>query len=556
MPRICHPLLGFLAILVGCRATPGHDPHDPYDSGGSLLPEQAAYDVIAYDLAVEIFPDRKAIRGTLTATARVGSPISWFVLDLDPLLDVSSVEAARGGGTLGFERRGGRLWIALGTTRQPGETVAVKVAYGGTPREAVRAPWDGGFTWAKTPSGAHWIATTCQGEGADVWWPVKDHVSDEPDSMEIHITVPEPLVAASNGRLDRVEDHGDGRRTYHWHVSTPINAYNVALNIAPYETIEGELTSVAGETFAVTFWVLPEDVERGRVLFEEILAHLRFYEETVGPYPFRADKYGVAQTPHMGMEHQTIIAYGGKFDNATMTIGVDWGFDVLHHHELSHEWWGNLVTNADWKDMWLHEGFGTYMQCLYIEKTQGGERYREYLRSLLPRISNVGPLASRESLSASGVYGGDIYFKGAWVLHTLRFLIGDDALRTALRRMAYPTPELEKVTDGGQCRFATTDDFVLLVERITGGDLGWFFEVYARQPELPRLHTRRRGGRLELRWDVPDEMSFPMPIEVRLGEDTRRVEIPAGGATIDVPEGSVPVVDPDAWVLRQNLLEH
>ena len=329
MPRICHPLIGFLALLValaGCRATPGHDLHDPYDSGGSLLPEQAAYDVISYDLAVEVFPDRKAIRGTLTATARVGSPISWFVLDLDPLLDVSSIEDASGGGTLDFERRGGRLWIALGTTRQPGEMVAVKVAYGGTPREAKTPPWDGGFTWAKTPSGAHWIATTCQGEGADVWWPVKDHVSDEPDSMEIHITVPEPLVAASNGRLDRVEDHEDGRRTYHWRVSTPINAYNVALNIAPYETIEGELTSVAGETFAVTFWVLPEDVERGRVLFEEILAHLRFYEETVGPYPFRADKYGVAQTPHLGMEHQTIIAYGGKFNNAAMTGGVDWGW--------------------------------------------------------------------------------------------------------------------------------------------------------------------------------------------------------------------------------------
>jgi len=182
--------------------------------------------------------------------------------------------------------------------------------------------------------------------GADVWWPNKDHVSDKPDSMTIRITVPEPLVVASNGRLEQVEEHGDGTRTYHWFVSTPISNYNVALNIAPYVVIQEEYESVTGETFPVMFYVLPESLEDGRALMPEILAHLRWFEETLGPYPFRADKYGVAQTPYLGMEHQSIIAYGANFDNGAMTGGVDWGFDALHHHELSHEWWGNLVTNS------------------------------------------------------------------------------------------------------------------------------------------------------------------------------------------------------------------
>jgi len=164
-------------------------------------------------------------------------------------------------------------------------------------------------------------------------------------------------------------------RTYHWHVSNPINVYNVALNIAPYRVIEDEMESVAGDVFPIQFYVLPEDYEKGLELFEEIKDHLAFYEEYVGPYPFRSDKYGVAQTPHLGMEHQTIIAYGAGFDNTSMTRGTDLGFDALHHHELAHEWWGNLVTNADWSDMWLHEGFGSYMQPLYREYLLGAESY-------------------------------------------------------------------------------------------------------------------------------------------------------------------------------------
>ena len=470
-----------------------------------MLPEQAAYDVLTYDLALTVNPERQNIAGSLTVSARVSSPLSWFVLDLDPRFDVSSVtdeDAAEK--ELFFEFRGARLWIKPTSTIQPRTTITYKVTYRGSPRIAPNPPWDGGFQWERTESGDHWIATSCQMIGADMWWPVKDHVSDEPESMKLHIRVPEPLVVASNGRLENVEQHGDGTRTYHWNISNPINSYNVALNIAPYRIIEDTYTSVAGDTFPLQFFVLPEDYEKGLELFEEIKEHLAFYEKLLGPYPFRSDKYGVAQTPHLGMEHQTIIAYGAGFDNTSMTGGNDLGFDALHHHELAHEWWGNLVTNAEWSDMWLHEGFGSYMQPLYREQLFGKDSYKEAMMQQRRGIQNVKALAPVEVLSSQEIYAGhDIYSKGSWVLHTLRFLVGDETFFKILRRQAYPDPAMEYVTDGSQTRFGTTSDFQQLAEDIYGKDLSWFFETYVRNPDLPEIKIIRDGTTASIFWTHP-----------------------------------------------------
>ncbi len=518
-----------------------------YDTGGQLMSEQAAYNAKFYDLSLQVFPDERRIAGKLRAEVQVVHPMNWFVLDLDTLLTVALVR--EGNQVRNFHRQGGKLWIDLGLTRQPGEYIKAEIAYGGAPRIAPRAPWDGGFNWSRTPSGAHWIATSCQGEGADLWWPVKDHVSDEPDSMALHIRVPDPLVVASNGRLRQVEKHNDNTSTYHWFVSNPINTYNVALNIAPYRTIEGELASVAGDTFPVVFYVLPEDFEKGEKLFPEILDHLRFFEKICGPYPFRADKYGVAQTPHLGMEHQTIIAYGANFSNRSMTGGRDWGFDALHQHELAHEWWGNLVTNSDWRDMWLHEGFGSYMQPLYAEHLFGKAKYQEYMSSMR-RFANNLPIAPRESKTGKEIYRAPIYAKGAWVLHNLRFLIGDDAFFRALRRMAYPDPALEKIKDGRQTRFANTDDFVRICEAESGMKLDWFFEVYTRQAALPKLHSKIEDGKLLLRWESPlPGTAFPMPVEVAVGKNRYRIEVPESGFAMPLGKKDQPVVDPDSWLL-------
>jgi len=546
-----------LALFLLALARPAASQQvDIYDSGGPLLPEQAAFDVTFYDLALRVNPADSSISGAGTTVARIVTPTRHLVLDLDTTFAVSGVTSpGSGGGTpLRWERRGGRLWIDLGAPRAAGEEVAVRVAYAGRPRVAPRAPWDGGFVWAQTRDGQPWIATAVQGQGPDVWWPAKDHVSDEPDSMAIRVTVPEPLVAATNGRLRGTERNGDGTITYDWFVSTPVNAYNVALNIAPYVVVREELESVAGGTFPVVFYVLPEDEARGRAFFPEILDHLRFFERTLGPYPFRADKYGVAQTPHLGMEHQTIIAYGAGFDNGAMTGGIDFGFDALHHHELAHEWWGNLVTNADWKDMWLHEGFGSYMQPLYVEHTTGKRAYHEYMASQRQGFVNAAPVAPRESRTAGQIYfdsGSDIYGKGSWVLHTLRWVVGDSAFFRSLRRMAYPDPALEQASDGRPARFATTDDFLRIAEEASGQELGWLFEVYLRQPVLPRLVAERADGAVRLRWEVAGGLPFPMPVEVEVNGERRRVEMPGGRAELRVPAAARVMVDPDAWVLRE-----
>ncbi len=543
------------SLLLGCGMPLCAQSVDIMDSGGPLLPEQAAYDVTYYDLDVTVDPDERAIAGVLTAEANVVNPIRYLVLDLDTVFTISAIDVLDAHGaarSVSFERQVGRLWIDLGRGYEAGEPVRVRVRYAGKPREADNPPWGGGFTWTQTASGEPWIATSLQGEGADLWWPVKDHPSDEPDSMAIHITVPGTLVAASNGRLRGVTENEGGTKTYHWFISTPINNYNVALNIAPYRTIEGTFRSITGEEVPATFWVLPEAYEKGQKLFPQILDHLAYFEKMLGPYPFRADKYGVAHTPYLGMEHQTIIAYGSNFSDEP------WGYDWLHFHELAHEWWGNLVTAADWKDFWLHEGLAEYMQALYSEELFGEEAYHKVISGFKSNLLNIQPVAPRESQTTDQVYfigaqkgvsNNDIYYKGAVVLHTLRYLIGDEAFFTLLRRFAYPTPEMERVTDGSQTRFVDTEDFTRLAEEVSGRDLDWFFEVYLRQPALPVLKQERVGDGLRLSWETPNDLPFPMPIDVKIGNRVQRIEMSGGEAVI--PAGQNITVDPEGWVLRK-----
>ena len=514
------------------------------------MPEQAAYDVKEYELTLEVNPKDSSIQGFVQIKAQIVHPIYWFVLDIDTVFDIESVTELREGDMVfirEFHQEIGKLWIDLTNTRNPGEMIDITVHYSGKPRIAKRPPWDGGFTWSQTKDGSPWIATTCQGEGADLWWPNKDHVSDKPDRMGLHITVPEGLVLASNGKLIDTKLNNNGTVTYDWQVSTPISNYNISLNIAPYKVIEGEFKSVSGNTFPVYFWVLPESYKDGKKFFTQILDHLRFFEELLGPYPFQADKYGVVQTPHLGMEHQTIIAYGANFSNSSMT-GFDWGFDALHQHELAHEWWGNLVTNSDWRDMWLHEGFGTYMQPLYVEYLFDQEAYHKAM-SEMRYFGNTRTIAPREITSANEIYKAPIYAKGAWILHNLRYVIGDEAFFKALKNMAYPNLEDNPVMDGRQVRFATTDDFLHIAEKASGQELDWFFEVYLRQPRLPVLYSLVENGNLNLRWKSPENLPFPMPVEVKIGNSIKRYDIPEKGLTINLKKGDKPEVDPNRWLL-------
>jgi aminopeptidase N len=311
--------------------------------------------------------------------------------------------------------------------------------------------------------------------------------------------------------------------------------------------------SVSGKSLPVTFWVLPEDYDKGAGLAKQVKEFLSFYEEYLGPYPFRDEKLGIAQTKHLGMEHQTIIAYGNNFKNN------DDGFDGLMLHELGHEWWGNMVTASDWRDMWLHEGFQSFMDTLYVERLHGKDAYLKSMSSRMKSLRNKQPVAPRESRTTTEIYmagpdylnsDGDIYGKGAVILHTLRYLIGDKAFFKALRTMAYPDPRMEKLTDGHQTRFANTDDFLHIVEKESGMELGWFFEVYLRHFELPKLISETSGNQVRLRWEVPNGLSFPMPIEVKVGDMTKRIEMPDGVTSVVIKPGQTVVADPLNWILK------
>jgi aminopeptidase N len=302
----------------------------------------------------------------------------------------------------------------------------------------------------------------------------------------------------------------------------------------------------------MSFWVLPERLEDGKRQYAEFQRQLRFFEEILGPYPFRIDKYGVAHTPYLGMEHQSIIAYGSSFDLN------EYGFDWLHFHELAHEWWGNLISASDWRDFWIHEGFAVYMEALYAERLNGHDAYHRYLKRLHPLLNNEEAVAPLESRTTGEIYfarngkrsDNDIYYKGALILHTLRHLIGEEATHSMLRHLTYPDSTLERTVDGRQTRFVSTADFLSTVENVSGKDLGWFVDVYLRQPDLPKLKRHRDGDVLKLWWDTPNDLPFPMPIDVSIEGATRRVEMADGRAEIRVGEDADVEIDPIGWVLR------
>ncbi|WP_420456329.1 M1 family metallopeptidase [Rubrivirga sp.] len=540
----------------------------PNDSGLPLEPEQAAFDATYYSLDLAIDPVSRTLDGTLLMEARVVQPTAAVLLDLDAPLAVSSVREVAtvvGSGEevslpRAFERTGHRLRIRLGRTAQPGEGLRLRIAYGGTPREAPRPPWDGGFTWAETADGTPWIAVSCQIQGADLWWPVKDHPSDEADSVRVALTVPSDLRAISNGRWEGRTDHGDGTATERWFVSTPINNYGVSFGIGPYETVEMEYVSPIGYTATVPFFVIPERVEDARRQLPSLLADLAFLERTFGPYPWRADGYKILHTPYLGMEHQSLVAYGSTFeDNA-------FGFDWLHFHELAHEWWANLGSAPDWRDFWVHESFASYAEALRAEdvaRRAGADADSAYLAFMQGKRGGhrdaiaVAPRETRTTQQmyalADGRSNGDIYVKGAWVLHSLRYLIDDDPrFFDAMRSLLYPSVEAESVTDGRQARWVSTDDVLAAFSRAAGRDLSGAFEVYLRQPAPPRLAVDRSEGDVVLRWLVPEaagDAVFDMPVEVSVDGVVQRVAMPDGVGRFAASAGSTVKIDPNGRVL-------
>lgn len=514
------------------------------DSGGKLLPGQACYDVKHYDINLTIDPSEKAIGGSVKLTAAAVTDFREMIIDLDTTFTISDIELLNlPTNSLSYIYSPGKILVTFNKEVKAGSSFALAITYSGSPRIAKNPPWDDGFLWRKTKDNTDWITLTCQGGGADIWIPCKDHPGDEPDSVSLRFTYPDNLECIASGRFISLTDNKNGTKTSRWFVSNPINNYNIMFYLGPYKPIEYDYTSIAGGKIPFTVWVLPENYEKAKAHSVQFLQHMKVNEELCGPYPFRADKYAVVETPHLGMEHQTAIAYGfGWKDDPSFPI--DW----LHHHEFSHEWFGNLVTVKDWSDFWIHEGIGLYLQPLYLEKVYGKKEYIEYLRKY-KRIANKKPVAPRAELTSGEAYTGDIYNKGAWIVHTLRYYVGDDAFFKILRRWAYPTEEMERITDGRQCRNADTDEMMSIAEKYSGKKLDWFFEVYLRNAPIPKLHYSIEEGRLVLRWETVNNLPFELPVEVKSGDKISRVEMKNGKGEITLTNRNDFVIDPDEWIL-------
>jgi aminopeptidase N len=518
-------------------------------SGGPIDPDEAKEAFTHADLRFVVRPADEAIDGVATLTFTAKAAMTRLVVDLDRNLGPRAV--AIDGRTLprsAWRNPEGRLTIDLPRPVAPGSVVTARITYGGQPHIAEHAPWDDGAVWAKTPDGRTWFATTDEGYGCDLFWPCLDFPTGEPGSVDLHITVPKGLKAPSNGVLTGVDTLPDGRTTWNWHVEHP-NTYAIALNVAPYEVLHATYHSQYGNDIPMYYWYLSGEEEKAKQLFAEFAPTLDFYESVIGPYPFGAEKMGVVETPYLGMEHQTINGYGNGYKKTPS------GFDEIFQHEFGHEWFGNQLTAANWDDYWLHEGFEEYMQPLYGLWREGRARYDAMMLDQRNRIENKVPIVRGRVITEEEVYeptkggpGQDIYYKGAWVLHTLRNLIGDKDFYAATRLEVYGRTDPRPGNFAP--RYGSTNEFVANVDRVTGKDYAWFFNVYLRRAALPRLIERRQGDQLTLRWQTPDDLPFPMPIDVQVDGSVHSVAMADGSATLTVPARAHIVIDPDAKVLR------
>lgn len=526
------------AGLAACAAiASAAEPSSPLDVGGELRPGLAAYDVLRYELELEVDIESQTLAGSVTFMVKVLEPIMVFECDL---VDQLSVDAVRLG-TQQLEHAHDRGIVTAQLTEpwSPGEIKAVTVDYHGPPVVADKPKGFGGFVWARTPeSDEPWIGVSCQLEGADLWWPCKEHPSDEPDQgMSITITCPAGLQCLTNGRLVESRPGPDGTRIETWKVSYPINTYLVTLSIGPYVPLVERYHGIDGRLDEeLVFWALPEHREQATETWRQISGILEVLGKRFGEYPFFEDKLWVVETPYQGMEHQSLIAYGDPFTNN------DFGFDGLLLHELAHEWWGNMISVDDWADFWIHESIGTYAEAIYVNDTQGLEAYLAYMRSLRPKVESKAPLVQGDNLPGSIAYTNDIYFKGAWVLHTLRYLISDGPFFRAIKRCSTDPEHMHG--------FITTEDLLEAFEQEAGQDLDWFWQRYLYKNELPAWSVARRPegaqDRVTISWNDP---YFSLPFPVLIDEIEQRLTTEDGSASVLVENDAELIIDPSGWLL-------
>jgi aminopeptidase N len=473
---------------------------------GSITPEREWWDLVYYHLNIDVNPDEKYIAGSNTVGFKAVAAGEVMQIDLQPPLKIEKI--THKGEDLSYKKKGTNAYMVLfDKSPEKGVYNEITVHYSGKPKEAIRAPWDGGFSWKKDNNGNHFVATSCQGLGASVWWPNKDHMYDEVDSMLISVTHTRDLMNVSNGRL-RSTDETDSTRTTHWYVDNPINNYGVNVNIGDYVHFGEKYPGENGE-LDLDYWVLRENLEKAKEQFKQTPMMMKAFEHWFGPYPFYKDGFKLVEVPYLGMEHQSSVTYGNKYQNGYLGrdlsgTGQGLKFDFIIIHEAGHEWFANSITYKDIADMWIHESFTAYSENLYLDYHFGKEASADYVIGTRANIQNDKPIIGRYNLNRRG--SGDMYYKGANMLHTLRHLVDDDEKwRSMLRDMNKEF--YHKTVNSRQ-----VENFL---SRKSGKDLSAFFNQYLRTTKIPTLEYEYDGKKLKYRYkDVVED--FDMPIRVQI----------------------------------------
>lgn len=494
---------------------------------GSIGPHRAWWDVVHYDVSVRPDFNTRTITGRTVIAFDAVSDGQRMQIDLQQPLVVDSitteVSVFRDGAiavedrAIAFEHEENVVWVDLPQAMKAGEATTLTIHYHGEPKAARSPPWDGGWIWRKDAHGNPWMTVACQGLGASVWYPCKDHQSDEPQrGAALRITVPDTLQGIGNGRLSSAIKNTDGSTTWNWTVKSPINTYNLVPYIGrytsygePYQGLEGELSC--------EFWSLEGDAERAREQFKQVPPMLKCFEEWLGPYPFYADGYKLVQAPHLGMEHQSAIAYGNGFVNGYRGMdlsgtghGLQWDYIIIH--ESGHEWFGNSITTADIADMWVHEGFTDYTETIFTECQQGKEAAQEYLIGLRKNIKNDRPIIGPYGVNEEG--SGDMYYKGANLIHMIRHIVGDSTFKAMLL-------EMNRRFYHSVVTSAEVEDFMINFNSTTKALLNKsIFDQYLRTNKVPVLEYCFFKGGLWARWSNSVD-GFRMCAGFRRGEKTR-----------------------------------
>ena len=475
---------------------------------GSITKERIWWDLTYYHLDISVDPINRTIKGSNEISYTVLKSYSEIQIDLQNPLVLTKAE--QDDENLEIRHDGNAHFIKLKKKQIRGAKNKIKVFYEGKPKTAVRAPWDGGISWTKDKNGNHFIASSCQGLGASVWWPNKDHMYDEVEGMLMSVNVPKGLFNVSNGRLIKIEEK-ENSNTYHWEVKNPINNYGVNINIGDYVNFSEIYKGESGD-LDMDYYVLRDNLEIAKTHFKDAIKSMEAFEHWFGPYPFYEDSFKLVEAPYLGMEHQSSVTYGNKFKQGYLgrdLSGSGWGlmFDYIIIHETGHEWFANNITYKDIADMWIHESFTTYSENLFLDFHFGKKASSEYVIGKRKRIRNIKPIIGTYNVNKSG--SGDMYDKGSNILHTLRQIANDDekwrqVLRGLNREFYHQT--------------VTTTQVENYISKKMKMDLKPFFDQYLRDVRIPVLEHYMDNEKLFFKWNnVIDGFNMPLKIILKSG---------------------------------------